>query len=160
MPICSRCRTGFDNSEYCPKCNKLRDIRTYTPTDRPIGVSILACLYFLVTAILAICSVILILDIVRCLLRLFLGFSCGNPFTSLGYLLVFAFFSFIFYLYATGLWRGRTWAYWFTLVFTTLGIVVDISSSTFSQSQLDIVSIAIRIVIIIYFILPSTKAFF
>jgi uncharacterized membrane protein (DUF2068 family) len=160
MPICSRCRTGFDNSEYCPKCNKIRDIRFYTVTDRPIGVSILASLYFFCTAILAICSTLLVLDIVRCLLRLFLGFSCGNSLELIGYLLVFAFFSFIFYLYASGLWRGRTWAYWLTLAFTTLGIIVEIASPASSQSQLDIVSIAIKMVIIIYFLLPSTKAFF
>jgi hypothetical protein len=160
MPICSKCRTGFDNSDYCPKCNKIRDIRSYTVTDRPIGVSILAVIYFLVTTIFAIGSIIFILDLVRCLLRLFLGFSCGDSFISIGYLLVSAFFTFIFYFYATGLWKGLTWTYRFTLFFSALGIIIEITKSIFSQSQLDIVSVAIYIVIFIYFLLPSTKMFF
>jgi len=123
---------------------------------RPIGVTIIAILGAIGTALSIIGGVIFL-----ALGPLFASF--GIPFvTALGVLagVIFLVFGLIGFAIAWGLWKGKNWARWITIIGAAIGVLLGVLSIVQGSLEGGLVGVIIDALFIYILMRPDAKAFF
>lgn len=139
------------------------------PVGRPIGVSILAVLYFLGAASY---SVLLILSFVspQALSDLLTSLSPGDSGPAMllsmgrGISVYFAVMIIVIAAVAWGMWSLRNWARWFTIIITSISLVATLvgvasltGNFTISGALLELVRIGLCVLVLWYLFTPGVR---
>lgn len=118
---------------------------------RPLGVTIVAVLQFLGGALLILAGAVL------AALPQLLAPGLGYLFGGLGaFVMIIGALALII---GWGLWTGKSWAWWLTVILEALGLVFSLLSLALGDPT-GIVSLIIAAIILYYFFKPHVKAFF
>jgi Uncharacterized conserved protein len=123
---------------------------------RPLGVTVLAVFEFLLGALLTLVGIALaaLPQLVELPL---LGLAPLLLLGGLGTFLIIV--GALALLIGWGLWTGKSWAWWLTVILEALGLVASLASLALGDPT-GIASLAIAALILYYFFKPHVKAFF
>ncbi len=127
--------------------------------ERPLGVTILAVLAFLGGILLILVGILaaaLGAAFATAMIHGVPGFPAFLA-AALGIALIVG--GVIELIIGWGLWKGAGWAWWLTVIFTALGLLIAIASLV-SGNVGSVVSLIIDGIILYYFFKPHVKAFF
>ncbi len=132
--------------------------------DRPLGVAVIAVLMVIAAILMLLAGLALIGVGVIGILPLELitdipgmGFLAGVLLTGLGFIVII--FGLVGIFAGWGLWVGRMWAWWLTIILAVIGVLISLPG-LLSGGWGAIVPIAIYLIIIYYLTRPHVKTFF